>query len=217
MIDTTSDRTAKRRKLWLQAGLGAISGAAGMTLVLWLLEGRDLPEPDGSTIVAAGVAVIYVLMGVLVGLGALFPAAGAKLLNVQDRDEVLEQRGMLISSAVACALLGTAMLVLVFATTEAALLGPRAAFWLFAGVLAVTTVVSLRQFARHDELMRALIQESVALFGYGASVVLVLWGAGAAAALVTAPQPLDLISLSLGGILAATFVAIWRRGMMQLD
>jgi H+/Cl- antiporter ClcA len=217
MTDAATDPAARRRKLWLQLVFGAVSGAAGMLAVLWLLDGRDMPEPDPSVIVAAGVAVVYLLIGALVGLGALFPGAGARLLNVHDREEMLEQRPMLLGSGFGCAMLGAALLALVFASTDAAPIRPQAAFWLFVAVLVITTVVSWRQWPLYDELMRVMIQESVALFGYGVSAVLVLWAAAAVSGLAAGPQPLDLLSLTFGEFLAATFVVVARRGMMELD
>ncbi|QYU66675.1 hypothetical protein J4558_17075 [Leptolyngbya sp. 15MV] len=71
--DPSADRWAKRRKYWLQLVLGAVSGAAGMMAVLWLLDGRELPDPSPSAIVAAAVAVIYTLMGVLWGWARCSP------------------------------------------------------------------------------------------------------------------------------------------------
>jgi hypothetical protein len=215
--EPAADRWAKRRKYWLQLVLGAVSGAAGMMAVLWLLEGQDLPDPSPSTIVAAGVAVIYILMGVLVGLGAVFPAVGAKLLNVQDRDDLMDQRAMLVGSGIGCALVGAAMLLLVFATIGTAPVAATTAFWLLAGTFVVTSVITVRQWPLYDEMMRAHVQESTALFGYGVFAILALWAAAEAADMIGGPGPLDLLSLMLGGYLLAAFIVISRRGMMQLD
>lgn len=215
--DPEGDRWTKLRKYGLQLVIGAASGAAGMTAVLWLLDGQELPNLGVSVIIAAGLGVIYLLMGVLVGLGALFPTVGAKLLNVHDRDDLMDQRAMLVGSGAGCVLIGAAMLLLVFASIDNAPVGPAMAFWLFTGTLVVTGVISWRQWPLYDELMRAVVQESAALFGYGLSVVLALWGAAAASGLTGGPAPLDLVSLAFGGFLAACFVVIGRRGMMQLD
>lgn len=217
MTEATPSPASKRGKLVLQMVFGAISGAAGMSAVLWLLDGRDLPDPSPSAIVAAGVAVIYILMGLLVGLGAIFPAVGAKLLNVQDRDDLMDQRAMLVGSAIGCCLIGAAMLLLVFATIGTAPIAAPTAFWLLAGTFVVTSVITVRQWPLYDELMRAVVQESAALFGYGVFAILALWAAAEAAAMVRGPGPLDLLSLVLGGYLVAAFIVIGRRGMMQLD
>lgn len=217
MTDAAKPPSTKRGKLILQAVFGAASGAAGMMAVLWLLDGQDLPKPGVSVIIAAGVAVIYILMGVLVGLGALFPGVGAKLLNVRDRDDLMDQRAMLIGSGFGCVLVGASMMLLVFATVAAAPIAAVTAFWLFVGTLVVTTIITVRQWPLYDELMRAVVQESTALFGYGGFVVLALWASAEAAGLVPGPGPLDLLSLVLGGYLVAAFIVIGRRGMMELD
>ena len=217
MTEAARSSAGKRGKLAVQVVLGAVSGAAGMSAALWLLEGQELPDPGVSVIIAAGVAVIYLLMGLLVGVGALFPTLGTKLLNVHDREELLAERSMMLGGALGCGLLGLAFLALIFANSGAAPFAPPLAFWMFVGVLGVSSVVSWRQWPLYDELMRALIQESVALFGYVISTVLVLWCAASAAGMVVGPQPLDLLSLTLGGFLVATFVVIGRRGMMRLD
>jgi hypothetical protein len=64
-----------------------------------------------------------------------------------------------------------------------------------------------------DELWRQLTMDSYALIGQLLVVVLSLWGGAAAGGLVGGPQPLDLLSLTFGGLLLACFVAVGRRGM----
>lgn len=217
MTQAETPAAGRRGKLVLQMVLGAISGAGGMMAVMWLLEEQNLPEPSPSTIIAAGVALIYVLMAALVGLGALFPAAGTKLLNVYDRDDLMDQRPLLVGSAIACALIGGSMMLLVFASIGNAPVGPQTAFWLFAGTFVVTSLITWRQWPLYDELMRAVVQETAALFGYGVFLVISLWAAAQAADLATGPTPLDLLSLMLGGFLVATSIVVARRGMMKLD
>lgn len=217
MTQVETPATGKRGKLIMQMVLGAISGAVGMVAVLWLLERQNLPEPSPSAIVAAGVAVIYILMGLLVGLGAMFPAAGTRLLNVQDRDDLMDQRAVLIGSGIGCGLIGVSLLLLVFAATGAGPVPPGAAFWLFAGTFVVTSLITWRQWGLYDELMRAMVQEASALFGYAVFVILALWAAAQATGLAAGPGPLDLLSLMFGGFLLATFIGVARRGMMKLD
>jgi hypothetical protein len=215
MNEAAQAQPSKWRKVAVQAVVGAICGAAGMSAVLWLLDGQALATPSVSVIVAAGVGVIYLITGLFVGFGVLAPSIGAKLLNVADREELIEQRPMLTGSSVAMTLLGAAVVGLAASDPSVSLLEPLAAFWIFVATMAVGTVISLRMWPRYDELWRALVRESSALFGYLVFAVLALWGAAAVAELVPGPGPLDLLSLVFGGFLLASFIAVGQRGMMM--
>src|SRR3546814_11947437 len=83
----------------LQALIGALAGVGGMFALMWLLKGETL-DWQPSQIILAGVGLIYVLMGLFVGLGVLAPRAfGQRMLNVADVEETVEERANMGSSA----------------------------------------------------------------------------------------------------------------------
>src|SRR3546814_6239008 len=89
---TTEVHAPSRRKMALQALIGALAGGGGMFALMWLLDGETL-HWQPSQIILAGVGLIYVLMGLFVGLGVLAPRAlGQRMLNVADAEEIVEER-----------------------------------------------------------------------------------------------------------------------------
>src|SRR3546814_16122315 len=97
---TTEVHAPSRRKMALQALIGALAGGGGMFALMWLLDGETL-HWQPSQIILAGVGLIYVLMGLFVGLGVLAPRAlGQRMLNVADSEEIVKERAIMGSRAV---------------------------------------------------------------------------------------------------------------------
>ncbi|MFN3690976.1 MAG: hypothetical protein ACK4UU_08650, partial [Fimbriimonadales bacterium] len=94
---------------------GGLVGYGAGYLAGTYFKDRGLENVPLSVEVAGLVAVIYVLCGAVVALGSLNPAVGAKLLNVEDEDEVREMRTQFIHSGAAMALWGVALLALALA------------------------------------------------------------------------------------------------------
>lgn len=209
---------AKWRKMLVSMAAGAVSGGVGMTLMLTFFDRAAWPDPDPSRLAVASIGLIYALMGLIVGAGILAPGAGAKLLNVEDRDELIEQRAVLAGSAVGCVAIGAALILLGLAAGIGGPVGvsPSLAFGGLVAALLLSGLVSWRQWRLYDELMRSLIQDGAAMGGYLIFFALTLWGAGSATGvLAAAPQPLDLVSLAFGLMLLGCFIAIGRRGMLM--
>ena len=72
----------KRAKFWKQVAIGAIVGGVSMGLALASIDGLKGATLTPDEAVALGAGVIYFIIGLFVGLGALFPKAGSELLNV---------------------------------------------------------------------------------------------------------------------------------------
>ena len=204
------------RKIALQSVIGFVAGGGGMVAVMTLVDPGDSPAWEGSHIAMVGVGLVYVIMGLFVGIGVVAPRLiGQRLLNVADAEEIDDERFNLVWSALGCIGIGLALALLAYAATgdPAAPIGPVAAFWLFAGMLAALTTVSVVMWRRFDELWKQLTIDASAIFGNGLLVILALWGGAASAGIVAGPDPLDLVSLAFGGMLLCTFVAAFRRGM----
>jgi hypothetical protein len=81
---------------------GALLGAVATYLFLNFVTKPHLAVKDPETMLAIVAGLTYALMGVFVGFGVLAPRSGARFLNVQDADEIQEQRQNLAPSALSC-------------------------------------------------------------------------------------------------------------------
>jgi hypothetical protein len=177
-------------------------------------EARGVDELPLSAEIAGLVAVIYILIATIVLTGALSPKLGAKLLNVEDADEVREMQAQFVSSGLAMLLWGFALLGLVLAAPVGPL-DPAVALAIGAGGLLSGTWFAVRSYRQADELMLAMNLEAGALT-YGLVLLVVGgWAMGAHLGYVTAPQPLDLLTLFYVLVLLATFIVVGRRGMLM--
>jgi hypothetical protein len=216
-MTTQAGKTAGWRKTAMQATVGAIAGAGGMSVGLTLAEGQGGVDWAPSSIILFGVGFIFALMGLFVGLGTAAPnLVGRRLLNVADAEEIVEERSSMGASSACCLVLGAALMLLAYsvAAGAAASVSPAAAYWILLVVLGGFTAVSLWMWQSFDELWRQLTVEISAITGNVLMLVAIVWGGAAAAGLTAGPQPLDLVSLAFGSMLLACFVAAGRRGMM---
>lgn len=100
---------AKVRKLMLASGLGFAAGACGMMGFLAL---GVAPVLDLERVVVGGVGVVYLMTGLFTLLGASLPGLGARVLNVADREELIELRAVLNGSAITVISVGAMLLAL---------------------------------------------------------------------------------------------------------
>lgn len=198
-------------KFVFQMFIGALIGAAA-TAAFLALFGRTLVDTsNGGTMIAVVAGLSYALMGFFVGFGAIAPAAGARFLNVEDPDELREERGNISSGAIVCVLVGVFLLALASS-------GPG-----FGRELALTVAV-LSLFAmlavaywsrgRTDELTQKVSTESAALAMQIGLVVLAVWSALAHLGYVWWIEPLALIASASLLQLATAFWVAGRKGML---
>jgi hypothetical protein len=112
-MNSAIDRT-KVRTMIMRTVSGAVVGAAvtGMFLVFVI----DLPDfSDTSRLVAVVAGLSYGLMGLAVGVGTLAPRLGATFLNVEDANEISEDRRALGPGAIVCLLAGILFIALALA------------------------------------------------------------------------------------------------------
>lgn len=213
---TSATTNRKARKILVQLLLGGVAGAAGMFALLTALEGVPGILEDGGRIAALATALIYLLMAALVGFGALVPGVGAKTLNVEDADEVSEQRTALLVGSL------TFLLVAAFLTSVAladggsgvgALSNSTAAVIAIAATLGLIAV-SIRYRRLGDEMMQMVSREAN---GIMVGLVFLTAGIKSAAARLgyAAPvQPLEFLAGFFALYLAAIFIAVGRRGLL---
>lgn len=138
---------------------------------------------------------------------------GAKLLNVSDVEELVEQRAILSGSALTVITLGV-MLLCLAAAGPGGLVPDAVALAAVAVAFVSTVVVSLRQWRLYDELWQQLSWESSAFAMALILPVLILWGTAAQLGYVGSMDPLAVIALAAGSVLAGATIAAGRRGLL---
>lgn len=160
------------------------------------------------------VAMFYLLMGTMVGVGAASPKVGSKILNVEDADEIREQSILLRMSALGCIALGLALAAVALGG-EGGIIKPLVAggFAVFASAIFIITSVSTLRHS--DEFGRVIMREAgstaynILFVGLGAWTVMSHLG------VVRAPASIEVLALLCAGPLVASFWVVGKRGMLK--
>lgn len=198
------------------AGLSIIGGIGGYFLGKFAAESVNDGGPLANLVgveVALLVSLLYIMMGLFVGLGSLSPRVGAALLNVEDADEVREEGPTLRLSAAGCILIGISLASIALGGAGG-LLAPTMALLIGGVSLVLATVLSVSIIRKSDELMRAVMQETASASYYLLFAVLGIWSAIAYLGMAPAPRAIDVLTAFWAAPLLATFWTIGRRGMM---
>ena len=202
------------KKMLLQMLAGAVIGGAATMAALMTWD--DLDPSDPAQMVAFVTGMIYALMGTMVGIGAIAPAAGARMLNVEDVEDLRDQRTILGLSAAACLFIGLLFLTLA-AVPAGGNSGPfsREVAAVLAGVCLVALILlTLLTNRRVDELTLHISMEASSLAMQSSFVIFGGWAALAHLGFVEWIGPLALISgLALLQLLAIFWVS-GKRGLM---
>lgn len=203
------------RKLLIPASIGAVAGFAASAGMMRYIDSAAVGGLNLSATMAALVGVLYAVIGFGIAFGTASPSLGARFLNVEDADELREQKQVLSLSGAAMVLWGAALLALALAAPD----GPvpqSAALAIGAGGLLLGTILSVLVYRASDELMLAVNLEAGAL-SYGLVLLVVGgWAMLAHLGYLAAPAPLDLLSLFYVLVLLASFIAVGRRGMLHI-
>ncbi|MBI1403445.1 MAG: hypothetical protein GC147_09540 [Porphyrobacter sp.] len=211
----TSPASKIIRKLVIPALAGGLAGFAASFALMRFIDSEAIGGLSKSATIAALVGVLYAVIALGILIGTASPALGARFLNVEDADELREQRRVLTWSGVAMVLWGAALLALALAAPEGPLPAP-AALAVGAGGLVLGTLISIRVYRASDELMLAVNLEAGAL-SYGLVLLVVgLWAMLAHLGYAAGPRPLDLLTAFYVLVLVASFIAVGRRGMLSI-
>jgi hypothetical protein len=209
----------KWRKLLLQLVVGLICGALfGYGVGHFLgdyAKARGLEHVPLSVEIAGLIAVIYILIAAIVLAGSSAPSLGSQILNVEDADEVREMQSQFVTSGIAMLLWGCALLALALAEPVGPL-AAQVALTIGAAGLIIGTWFAVKAYRHCDELMLAMNLEAGAIT-YG--LVLVTLGSWAMLAhldYAPAPTPLDILSACYALVMVASFIAIGRRGLVNV-
>jgi hypothetical protein len=210
-MSATIDAKKLRVMLWRMLAGAVVGGAASLLFFKFVAEpNMDLKDP--SVLLAAACGIVYLLIGLMVGLGAVAPKTGAHFLNVEDAEELREERQKIGTSSFACVLIGIFVLVLALAGGA---IGSRTALVVATACLVGILAVTVAGAKRYDELTRQLAVEASAWGFYATLVVLGGWAALAHLGFVAWVSPLAFVALLIFLQLLTAFIAVGRRGMLM--
>ena len=210
-IMTSEAKMQKGRKVIFQIAFGGLLGGLAGYFGMGLLDTEKMAIDQ---VVVSGVGLVYLLMGLICGFGLIAPKLGSSILNVEDADEIRDQRRVLTGSTLCMIALGTALIVLPFAGADGPI-SPVAAFGGLLAALALLIVVSIRDWKYYDEMMLQLSRDAGNLAFCGIGSVILIWASAASLGLVGALTPLALVAIISGGFLLAIFVASARKGLLR--
>ena len=213
-LHAAGEARRKTRKTVLSLAGGGILGFVGASAMMALIETGQLGDPDGSTVAALAVALVYGLTGLIVIAGLVSPSAGARFLNVEDAEELIEQKPALVASGWGMVVMGLVLAVIALGG-DGGVIEPVTALVLAVILMAVGTALSLRSLRHSDELMRAVTVEATQVSYYLMLLVVGGWAAVAHFGLVAGPSMLDLLTAFWAFMLVATFWVAGRRGMLK--
>lgn len=200
----------KNHKIILQLVVGAAVGALVGYFGASLLKGASLA---GDQVAVVAIGAMYLVMGAFCGFGVLFPKVGSNLLNVEDEEDLREQRRILTGSAISTVALGAALAALALAGPGQMLSRGTGLGALLAALLLLVTI-SVRDWHLYDELMMGISRDAGNFAFCGIGTTLLIWASAAWLGMAAAPTPLALVAIISGGFLFAVFVAAARRGML---
>ena len=208
---------SKTRKTLIRMGIGAIAGASVTYAVLAMVEKSGFDMDDPARLAALGAGIIFALMGVIVGLGTLAPRSGAHLLNVEDADELREQRRPLSRGSLVMLLIGGAMIAVSLAAVGggAGMLSREAAAIAVVAAIVGVAGLSIVGKGENDELVQAVGTEAAAAAMYVVLTIFGLWAALAHLGYLAWIEPLGMLAALLVVQLVAAFWVCGLRGLLR--
>lgn len=216
---THDPMTHRKPRTWMQKwgvplGVGAVAGFVSSFVVLQFIDSDAIGGLSTSSEIAILVALLYFVTAMAVLIGLVSPALGERFLNVEDADELREQRAMLLNSGIAMTLWAGALAALALAGSE----GPLAQGPVLAGAIAAILAglwFAWKSYKASDELMTAVNMEATALSYFLTFAVLGGWAILAHSGILGGPAPLDMVTTFYVVVLVGTGIAAGRRGMLN--
>ena len=214
---TNAPPRSKTRKMVMQMVIGALAGASVTFLLLNAFEGSGFNLDDPSRVMALLVGIVFLMMGLICGFGAVMPGPGSRLLNVEDEGELRELRTQLWHGAAVMVLLGAMMgiLALAGASDWAGLVSRQAAALAVAGGVLGTALLSYIARNDNDELTQSIAQQAAAWAMYACLTIFTLWGGLAHLGYAPWITPLGMVAALMAIQLVTVTVACAVRGLLK--
>jgi hypothetical protein len=215
MMDIANDKpVSKWRKSGISGLVGALVGAAAMIGLIELYESGALGDLGASGMIACVTGAVYVLLGIQVGLGVALPALGRRFLNVEDAEEIREQRSTLAYATAVMIAWGGALMVVALAG-PGGIVAPAMGLMAALGLVAVSVLLTALVWRHMDELMRGMSRECGNISFYLLLLVGGMWAMLAHLGFAAGPAPLDWLTMFTALTLLASFIAVGMRGMLR--
>lgn len=214
-IDDKAEKSRKTRKTIFALLIGGVAGFLGALGISALIDSGALGALGLSREIALLIAMVYLITGVAVGFGLVNPKLGSKFLNVEDADELREQRVMLGYSTVGIIALGGALAIAALAAPT----GPVPAGIALAAIIvlfAVCWFATKRQMRHMDELMQSVSLATGSMAFYLMLLIGGGWALLAHLGYVGGPEALDWLSMFAALLLLAAFIVCGKRGMLTM-
>ena len=218
MSGTTVEPADKKRRLKKTLVAMTLGVLAGFLATYFFLDGLDsgaLPEIGASREIASLIGILFLLIALIIGIGIISPKHGSKILNVEDAEELEEQKADLFYSALVMLIGGVSLMILAFAEPVGPI-GRGVALAAFLVSTVVTVVCSLAAQKKQDELMREIGKECAVVAFYIVTAIGGTWAVLAHLDYVAAPAPLDWMTMFWGFTLLAAFITTGRRGLLAM-
>lgn len=216
MSKAMADNGRKWKKAMLSGLAGAVFGAGTVALMMWLAGDGLLEAMGPSRVILAGVGLIYLLVTMMIGFGLAAPRAGAKLLNVDDAEELVDDRPKLLGSALYMGLAGLTLILISLAQAPGFANGPIVPGIAVAAlaILLIASILSFRWLRVYDEFDRQLGIEGGSWAFLIACAILLPWGMLDALGWAVPLSSIDVISVLAASLIGGSFAAVGARGMM---
>lgn len=216
MSKAMADNSRKWKKAMLSGLAGAAFGAGSVALMMWLAGDGLLEAMGPSRVILAGVGLIYLLVTMMIGFGLAAPRAGAKLLNVDDAEELVDDRPKLLGSALYMGLAGLTLILIALARAPGFAAGPIVPGIAVAAlaILLIASILSFRWLRVYDEFDRQLGIEGGSWAFLIACAILLPWGTLDALGWAVPLSSIDVISVLAASLIGGSFAAVGARGMM---
>lgn len=198
---------------WVRFAAWAVAGGIFGYAVGRFLP-SDLPDLDASALIAALIALLFAVPGILVLLGCVIAPLGIAMKMFADREAWEDERRLTANSGVGCLLIALFLLLLITAR-PLGWLAVETAFVLSLLLGVAASWFTWRTWALMDELWRRVSAEATVVAFYLVLVPGLAWSLAAHLQLVAPLAPLDWISLILAATLIASVIATARRGMLE--
>ncbi|WP_114520556.1 hypothetical protein [Altererythrobacter sp. ZODW24] len=216
-MNMQSSEAAKKspvRKAIISVIAGGIAGfLAAFGFMQFVGDKSMLGDIGTSGEIAALVGLIYIVCALGVGFGVVNPKVGAKFLNVEDAEELREQRQMLGYSSIGLIAMGAVLVILALAG-PAMPIAPMTALIVVVALVILTLFATSRQLRHSDELMTNVGRDTSSLSFYLTVLIGGGWAMLAHLGFTTGPAMLDWMTMFAGLVLVATFWVCGRRGML---
>jgi len=208
----------KRKKLWKQIIGGFIFGFTITLALNFLFEDMwdSFSELSSDVLLLNFIGWIYTLMGMVCGLGLILPKKiGVQMLNIEDEEELDEQRRILTGSSIVLLAIGISLCLLAL-SGDSGIISPEIAFSAIIISTLASLFITLKDWKHYDELLRQMSLEATYLSFSMTAIILWFWCSAAWIDWMSLPSPLIIISLISGLYIISVFIICGRRGLLTI-